>query len=464
MATFNIIDYGARPGDFDSTCAIQLAIDTCSESGGGMVLVPAGTFSTNMLTLRDNVELHLENGCTLLSLLKPIPEDNVSYAEASFNMKRWLIGGWSIQNASITGKGTIDGRGYIDFWNKNDGYEHPLYGQRYWPSLHRPRALLHFRKCTDILIRDVTLLDPPAYNIWLSGCHRCDIDGIRIRTDERGPNNDGIDIDCCSNIRVHGCDIITNDDAIGIFSDINTLGEDKPCENIVVSDCRIKAISDGIRIGYVGDGAIRRVTISNCIIYESMIGISMMVAISPGDPRGVYIKNGPRISDVNFDNLVIDAEQAFNFQSPKSPPSCPDPIRGYMDKIFLRNITATAHRGSFFGGVKEAPLGTIEISQLNLTLSGEMGDGFRQQVPEPYPVWTDMPFDGLPWPFFLRHAGDFTLRDSCIRWQHATGSWMPEIVRAEHSTYQQKDVAPGKFYLYQAHILQMEEALKLPFR
>ena len=43
------------------------------------------------ITLRDNVELHLENGCTLLSLLKPIPEDNVSYAEASFNMKRCTI-------------------------------------------------------------------------------------------------------------------------------------------------------------------------------------------------------------------------------------------------------------------------------------------------------------------------------------------------------------------------------------
>ncbi len=430
----NVCDYGAVPdGIHDSTIAMQCAIDECGKAGGGRVIVPAGQFCTDMLTLRDNVELHLESGCVLLSLLKPVPEDNENYREASFNMRRWLVGGVGLRNASVTGRGIIDGRGYVNFWNMDDGYEHPLYGQRYWPGLHRPRALLHFHECTDILVEDVTLIEPPAYNIWMLGCDRCDIRGVRIRTDLHGPTNDGIDIDCCSNIYITGCDIISNDDAIGIFSDINRLGYEKPCENIIVTDCRIKAISDGVRIGYVGDGPIRRVSVSNCVFYECMIGISMMVAISPDDPRGVYIRKGPCISDVHFSNLVMEAEQAFNFQATKSPHTCPDPICGYIDKVSIRNVTATAHRGCYFGGVPESPLRSIEISQLDLTLTGEMGDEFVDRVPEPYPVWTDMPFDGIPWPFFVRHANDFRLCDSVIRWKEAVGAWRSEIVKQEDS-------------------------------
>ena len=436
---YNVCDYGAIPDTaHDSTHAFQEAIDACGNAGGGRVVAGAGTYCIDMITLRDNVELHLESGCTLLSLLDRIPEEGTVYEEPSFNMKRWLIGGVKLTGASITGNGVLDGRGYVNFWNKNDGYEHPLYGQRYWPYTHRPRGLIHFRESVDIRIKDVTILDPPAYCIWMLGCDRCDLCNIRIRTDLYGPNNDGIDIDCCSNILIDGCDIITNDDAVGIFSDINNLGYEKTCENIVVSNCRIKAVSDGVRIGYVGDGPIRNICINNCVIYETMIGISMMVAISPEDARGVYIKYGPRISNVNFNNLVIEAEQTFNFQCPKNGTT--RPIVGFMEQVYLRNITAVARRGSYFGGVLEQPLGAIEISGLNMTLTGEMGDQFLDFIPEPYPVWTDMSYDGIPHAFYIRHAGDLVIRDSTIRYKNITGEWHPEWLRKEKSNVEVRNV------------------------
>ncbi|MBR6373525.1 MAG: GNAT family N-acetyltransferase, partial [Victivallales bacterium] len=327
----------------------------------------------------------------------------------------------------------------------DDGLEHPLYGQRYWPRLHRPRGLLHFRESENILVSGITIIDPPSYNIWALGCDNCDFVGIKIRTDLKGPNNDGIDIDCCSNVRITGCDISCSDDAIGIFSDINTLGYNKTCEDIVVSDCRILATSDGIRIGYVGDGAIRRVTITNCIIHDTMIGISMMTAISPDDPRAVYIKYGPEITGVIFSNLVIDAFQTFNFQGSKTPSDTPLPIKGYIDRVFLRNITATAMRGSLLSGVPESPLRTVEISGLHLTLSGEMGTDFLEKVPEPYPTWSDLPWSGIPWPFFARHAKRIILRDSTIEWRNATGDWQPEIVKCDKANASLRNVESLNF-------------------
>ena len=62
----NVCDYGAvSGGEVLCTKSIQSAIDTCANSGGGRVTVPAGVYLTGTIWLRDNVELHLEHGSTL---------------------------------------------------------------------------------------------------------------------------------------------------------------------------------------------------------------------------------------------------------------------------------------------------------------------------------------------------------------------------------------------------------------
>ncbi len=430
----NILDFGAVPdGCTDATAAIQQAVDLCSAKGGGRVVIPAGTFACDMITLKDHIEFHMEQGSRINSLLKPVPDPNAKCEEPSSNPHRWLIGGCKLKNVSITGFGIIDGRAEIHFWNKNDGLEHPLYGQRFWPRLHRPKGMIHFRESSGIVVRDVTLIDPPCYCLWFLGCDICEVSGIRIDADLRGPNDDGIDMDCCSNVRISNCDIICGDDGIALKSDTDELGYDKACENITITNCRIKTTSDGIRLGYEGDGAIRRVSVSNCIIHDTMIGISLMVAISPHDGRGINIYKGPEITDVVFDNLIIDAFQTFNFQHPKNPVDCPEPVRGFLDRIFFRNISARATRGSFLGGAPESPIRHIEFSGLHMTLTGNMGKDFLQAVPDPYPVWSDLPFSGVPWPFYVRNAKNVVLRDSTIVWENAEGFWQPEIAQCENA-------------------------------
>ena len=57
--TFNVKKYGARGnGKKLDSPAIQKAIDACHKAGGGTVLVPAGTYLSATIVLKDNVTLH----------------------------------------------------------------------------------------------------------------------------------------------------------------------------------------------------------------------------------------------------------------------------------------------------------------------------------------------------------------------------------------------------------------------
>lgn len=65
--TYNITDFGAKPDMPEAPChdAINLAIVTCNQAGGGTVIVPKGTFYTGPITLKSNVNFHLEEGARI---------------------------------------------------------------------------------------------------------------------------------------------------------------------------------------------------------------------------------------------------------------------------------------------------------------------------------------------------------------------------------------------------------------
>src|ERR1700712_2844195 len=69
VRSFNIRDFGATgDGKTDDAAPIQQAIDSCSDAGGGRVLVPAGsTFLTGPFHLKSFVELYVEAGAKLLA-------------------------------------------------------------------------------------------------------------------------------------------------------------------------------------------------------------------------------------------------------------------------------------------------------------------------------------------------------------------------------------------------------------
>ena len=115
-----ITKFGAKPdaSAADNQKAIQKAIDKCSKKGGGRVIVPAGRFLTGAIHLKSHVDLHIEEGATLLFAFEPELYPIVETAWEGldcFYLSPWIYAEGQTDIA-ITGKGVIDGNGRNERW------------------------------------------------------------------------------------------------------------------------------------------------------------------------------------------------------------------------------------------------------------------------------------------------------------------------------------------------------------
>jgi polygalacturonase len=281
-----VTDFGAV-GDAATICtaSIQKAIDAAAARGGGTVIVPAGQFVTGTVWLRSNINLHLEPGATLLGaqdvnafpLWTPAWEGVKSHAP--------LIAGEGLDNVSITGRGTIDGRGKMwwDLMRKLDVF--------------RPR-LIRLVDCHNVLVEGVTLTNSPSWTLNPLACDTVTIRGIIVKNPPDSPNTDGINPDSCRNVHISDCHIDVGDDCVTIKSGSEEDGRvrHQPCENITITNCTMIHGHGGVVIGSEMTGGVRNVAISNCTFV--------------GTDRGIRLKarrgRGGAVEDLRVSNIVMD--------------------------------------------------------------------------------------------------------------------------------------------------------------
>lgn len=311
----NVRSFGAKgDGTSKDTAAIQKALDACAGKSG-KVVVPPGTYLTGSLYVGDDTELHLEEGAVILGS----PDLSDYNAPDAYPQNHGSVReGWSAKhlilvlekkNVKITGKGTIDGNGRAFFADRiahrsKTGWRHGGRNARGKPAEQlRPGQEIVFIESSGIEVRDVTFRDMSCWSCFFHGCENVVVGGVTVRNGFLNLNTDAFDIDCCRNVQIGDCDIVTGDDAIAIRGNPARLKDkSKVCENVRVSNivCRVQA--DGVRVG-VGNGTIRNVRISGMKIKES--GRGLHVQCCYGSPKGGG-KTGVDISDVHFERIEID--------------------------------------------------------------------------------------------------------------------------------------------------------------
>ncbi len=216
---YSIADYGAIADDSTlNTAPIQKLIDKVSDDGGGVIVVPQGTFRSGALFFKPNTYLHVEEGGMLKGSddisdypLQPsrMEGQNLDYFPA-------LVNAYNVPGFTITGKGTIDGNGekyWEAFWQRRK--EDPQCTNL---EVSRPR-LVFIWGCDDVYIQDIHLQNTGFWTTHLYQCNYAKILDVYIFAPRRpvpAPSSDALDLDVCSNILVRGCYMSVNDDAIAL--------------------------------------------------------------------------------------------------------------------------------------------------------------------------------------------------------------------------------------------------------
>lgn len=315
LAVFNIRDFGAKAdGTSKNTAAIQRAIDACASAGGGCVVFPGGTFLSGPIRLKNRVTLHLEKGATLLASpdLADYPEwRGVRHIASPKALPRQRNASFvfadEAHDIAITGEGMIDGNGERFVRRKTDpdwtGWEF----ERCVPPTESLPRVVFFVGCSNVTVRGVTLVRPPAGWSWFF--HDCDnvlVEDSRVLADVRYPNNDGFHVNSCRDVMIRNCDLETGDDSIIVRANNRSLAENKVCERVVVSNCTLRSWSAGIRIGWTNDGTIRNCIFRDIRMRDCSTGVAMSLPLVGGSNAYDYGREATRFENLLFEDIAID--------------------------------------------------------------------------------------------------------------------------------------------------------------
>jgi len=417
---YNIKDFGAKEGDSASPCheAINKAITTCSQNGGGTVLVPKGVFFTGPVILKSNVNLHIEEGATL-----KFSTDKELYTTNA--LTRWegvdcynlhpLIYAFEETNIAITGKGTIDGQADNESWWHMCG--HPRFGweegmiaanqggrdrlltygetsvaienrQMRLEDALRPQ-LVNLYRCNTILIEDVTMRNSPFWVIHPLFCENVIVRGVEVIS--HGPNSDGCNPESSKNVLIENCTFDTGDDCIAIKSGRNADGRkwDIPSENIIVRKCKMKDGHGGVVIGSEISGGYKNLFVEDCEMDSPKL--QRVIRIKTNNCRGgiienVFVRNikvGECREAVLKINLLYEMNEACkrgftptvrnvyldNVTSNKSEYGIL--ITGYSNSYNIENVQVS---NSSFNNVEKGNLitGAKDVSLKNLRVNGQV--------------------------------------------------------------------------------------------
>jgi polygalacturonase len=436
---FDIRTYGAvGDGKTVDTPAINKAIEAAAAAGGGTVLFPAGTWLCFSIHLKSHVALHLGQGSTILAADSPLPDATTGYnggtydaaepdtawdAYQDYGHNHWhnsLLWGEDIHDISITGPGLIYGKGLSFGDTRAARGNYPLYKAEQAGVGNKAIVL---KNCRNVIFRDFSILKGGHFGLLLTGVDNLTIDNLTIDTDR-----DGIDIDCCKNVRVSNCFVNAPwDDALCPKSSY-ALGYSRATENVTITNCYVSGcyelgtLLDGtfkkfapdfkvprtgrIKCGTESNGGFKNITISNCV-FEGCMGLAL------------ESEDGAFCEDIAISNItmrdVVNAPLFFRLGARLRGPKENTKV-GTLRRVLVDNLVSYntgSHICSILSGIPDYPILDIKLSNIYIQhQGGASADTAKivlpenvEKYPDPQMFGTDTPAQG----FYLRHINNLEM-------------------------------------------------------
>jgi hypothetical protein len=414
---YNVLDFGAQTDGITlNTKIIQRAIDAVNENGGGRLVFPTGKYLTGTIYLKSNVTIYFESGATLLGSNNPfdyVKDPYIGWMSLIFAVKQ--------DNIGITGKGIINGRGFVTATNMvsmiQKGLVTDLLKYDRPGETNRPQNI-YFRECTNVVITDITLHDPASWNQTYDQCKNLYVDNISVEANSYW-NNDGIDIVDCDGVIIKNSWFDAADDVLCFKShDMNSI-----CQNVVVDNCVGRSGANGLKFGTVSRGGFRNFKVTNVTIYDTYRSAITFAAVDGGLIENIEVDG---LKSINTGNVIFlrigDRWAKGKRPSMKNirisnvyaevPAFKPDEGYRYEGPIedLPRNITP-----AIIYGLPEIPVQDVTLKNIHIVYPGG-GDPYYAKlgttpaeldsIPEmiaAYPEfsqWKELP----AWGFYIRHA------------------------------------------------------------
>ncbi len=440
---WDVRNFGAAgDGKTLDTPAINRAIEEAASSGGGTVYFPAGNYLCYSIHLKSKVALFIEQGATIVAA-DPASDASRSYNPAESN-KPWedyqdyghnhwhnsLIWGEGLSDVSICGPGLIWGKGLSRGWGAGPVAEQPGVANK----------AIALKNCRNVLLRDFSILHGGHFGILATGVDNLTIDNLKIDT-----NRDGMDVDCCRNVRISNCSVNSPwDDGICLKSSF-ALGYARATEMVTITNCLLSgsfeegALLEGtfkrfandvkvprtgrIKFGTESNGGFKNITIANCV-FDGCRGLA------------IESVDGAVIEDVTCTNISMrDAIEAPIFIRLGARMRGPSGVAvGTIRRLILSNITVlsapnSARVASIVAGIPGHPIEDLKISDVVVAHAGggTRSDAQRaipeeqKKYPEPTMFGTT-PAHG----FFIRHVRGLEMEG--INIEHSSPEARPAFV------------------------------------
>jgi hypothetical protein len=391
----------ARDGVTLDTRAIQAAIDRCGAAGGGQVVLTSGRYLTGTLRLRDRVTLLLEGGTVLLGSTRledyPVLHDAVPSYTSTYT-ERCLIRADGVSDVAIRGAGVIDGNGTA------------------FAGEYKVRPyLMRFIGCHGVQVEGVTLRNSAMWVQHYLGCEDVLIDGIRVRSRRQSVSNDGIDIDSCSRVRIANCDIDSGDDAIVLKATTAS-----PCRDVVVTNCILSTLCNAFKLGTESNGGFDNIVFTNSAIHNTRLAGIALEMVDGGSLRRVSISN------IVMRETVCPIFLRLGNRARPVTEGDPRPGMGSFSGVMIRGVNAEAITSVVCSitGLRGHPVEDVLLEDIQLAVPGGEAafpaDRQVPELPEAYPegkAFGKLPAYGL----YCRHVRGLSLNRVTFRTAKADG-------------------------------------------
>ncbi|MCF0262723.1 MAG: glycoside hydrolase family 28 protein [Sphaerochaetaceae bacterium] len=318
---------------------LQALIDDTSKKGGGIVTIEDGFYAMAPIVLKDGVTLHLNKGVILkfTKAKEDYPLIVTNYEGETAIRTVSPISAEGASNIAITGQGFIDGSGELwrpikqfkttqrqwDALLKSGGHVIEAKDRAWLPTLsayegmikniqdtseeglkeaseywdfYRP-VMVSLKHCKNVLLKDVTFTNSPAWCLHPFFCENVEIDSINVKNPYYAQNGDGLDIESCKNVYVHDSIFETGDDAICLKAGKNAEARKiiGPCENIHIANCTVYQGHGGFVVGSEMSRGVQNVYVHDCNFIGTDVGVRFKSALG----RGGIVQN------VKIDNIKM---------------------------------------------------------------------------------------------------------------------------------------------------------------